>query len=196
MGNRSHAPNRILDELWHTFQTHGYILYWGCIEQGSVAFPVIGYNSRQESEPSMKEYGGIGPWIFIFMYYVSMIALPAKQREKWLREWKGRWLVSGTGRYSGWGGGVDYDAIKSLAFFFSYSILFNEGKIFTKIYTSFYSAEFSCVETRNDSKEIKKLAKGQSSQFLLGQSIISLETGRVALASVCIFTQRKSDSYL
>ncbi len=95
-----------------------------------------------------------------------------------------------------WGGGVDSNAIKSIAFVFAYSILFYEAKIFTQIYTSFYSAEFFLFRNKKWLKRDKKLAKGQSSQFPLGQSIISLETGRVALAAVCIFTQRKSDSYL
>jgi hypothetical protein len=68
-------------------------------------------------------------------------------------------LLVERGATRGGGGGVDYNAIKSLAFFFTYSIFFYEAKILTKIYTSFYSAEFSCVETRNDSKEIKSLPK-------------------------------------
>jgi hypothetical protein len=29
---------------------------------GLVVLTVIGYNSRQETEVFMKEYGGIGPW--------------------------------------------------------------------------------------------------------------------------------------
>jgi hypothetical protein len=51
------------------FQSDPYLYQWG--DKVRVVFRVIGYNSRQETETPIKEYGGIGPWTFLYMYYFS-----------------------------------------------------------------------------------------------------------------------------